>query len=436
MSGKTDGQIIKELAPGQFTKLGKVIPAGTLEARKLASGAVTFYWRVTIGGKTAREVIGVYDPSAPPKSLQATDKGYSIMAAMRAAEALAAVHHANREDGGYAAIRDAEAKAKADAKAAKLAAEKCTLAALMGDYADYLEGLGRVSHSDVRSIMNVHVLEPWPTLAALPAREVTSEQVADMMRRVFEAGKGRTANKLRSYLRAAYQVAKAAKSKPSIPVAFKAYGITANPVADTEPDESQNRADKRPLSVEELRTYWQRIEGMEGLSGAILRLHLLTGGQRIAQLVRLRTADITPGAIVIYDGKGRPGRPPRQHSIPLTKAAAKALAECNPQGEFALSTDGGKTHVSPTTLSAWAVEAADDAIPNFLAKRLRSGVETLLASAKVTREGRGRLQSHGIGGVQDRHYDAHDYLEEKRAALETLYRRLTGDPGKVVKLRA
>ena len=46
------------------------------------------------------------------------------------------------------------------------------------------------------------------------------------------------------------------------------------------------------------------------------------------------------------------------------------------------------------------------------------------------------MQSHGIGGVQDRHYDDYDYLEEKRAALETLYRRLTGDPGKVVKLRA
>jgi hypothetical protein len=31
---------------------------------------------------------------------------------------------------------------------------------------------------------------------------------------------------------------------------------------------------------------------------------------------------------------------------------------------------------------------------------------------------RGEVQSHGLGGVQKRHYDQHDYLEEKRAALQ------------------
>ena len=89
MSTKTAGQNINELSPGQFLKLGKVIPSGTLEARKLSSGAVSFYWRATLGGKSHREVVGVYDPSAPPKSLQPTGKGYSVHAAMRAAEASA-----------------------------------------------------------------------------------------------------------------------------------------------------------------------------------------------------------------------------------------------------------------------------------------------------------------------------------------------------------
>ena len=103
MTTKTSGQIINELSLGQFLKLGKVIPSGSLEARKMASGAVTFYWRVTINRKTAREVIGVYDPSAPPKTLTPSTRGYSINAAMRAAEALAAKHHANLENGGLRA---------------------------------------------------------------------------------------------------------------------------------------------------------------------------------------------------------------------------------------------------------------------------------------------------------------------------------------------
>ena len=430
MATKTSGQTINELLPGQFLKMGKVIPSGSLEVRKLASGAVTFYWRVTINGKTAREVIGVYDPSAPPKSLKSTGKGFSIMAAMRAAEALAAQHHANLANGGFAGVKAAEQEAKVKAKAAKLEAAQFTLEALLNDYCDHLAALGRVAHKDARSIFKLHVLEAWPKIAALPASEVTGEQIADMMRRVIEQGKARTSNKLRSYIRAAYQTAKAARSKPSIPVKFKSYNVTHNPAADTEPDESANKADKRPLTTEELRSYWQAIKLLPGFRGAVLRLHLLTGGQRIEQLVNLRTENVTADGIMLFDGKGRPGKPPRPHTVPLIPQAAAALLECEPQGTYALSTDKGVTHLAATTLSAWAVDATT--LADFQAKRIRSGVETILARARISSDDRGRLQSHGISGVQNRHYDGHDYMEEKRQALETLFRLLDAPDGRPV----
>ena len=422
MAPKTNGQIINELSPGQFQKLGKVIPSGSLEARKMASGAVSFYWRVTINGKTAREPIGVYDPSAPPKALAPSAKGYSIIAAMRAAEVLAAQHHANLDKGGFAGVKAAEKEAKARAVTAKLEAAQFTLEALLNDYCDHLETLGRVAHKDARSIFKLHVVQAWPKIAALPAKDVTGEQIADMMRRAIELGKARTSNKLRSYIRAAYQTAKAARSKASIPVRFKSYHVTHNPGADTEPDESANKADKRPLNAEELRSYWQAIKAASGFRGAVLRLHLLTGGQRIEQLVNLRTENVTADSIMLFDGKGRPGKPPRPHTVPLIPQAAAALLECQPQGTYALSTDKGVTHLAATTLSAWAVEASGQ--PDFRAKRVRSGVETLLASARISSDIRGRLQSHGISGVQARHYDGHDYMDEKRQALETLFRLL------------
>lgn len=419
MSTKTTGQKINELASGKFLKLDKVAPAGSLEVRKLSSGAVVLYWRVTLNGKTAREAIGLYDPSAPPKSLQPTGKGYSVTAAMRAAEALAAQHHANLGGGGYAGIKAAAADAKTQAETARREAARHTLACLLQDYADHLEALGRRSHKDVRSIIKLHIIEPWPKVATLPANKVTGEQIADMMRRVIELGKDRTANKLRSYVRAAYQTAKAARSKASIPVRFKAYRVTHNPGADTEPDESANRADKNPLSADELRAYWQTIKTLPGLRGAALRLHLLTGGQRIEQLVALRTSDVRGDSVTLFDGKGRPGKPPRPHTVPLIPMTAAALVECEPQGTYAISTSGGDTHLSAFTLSRWAV-LAGAAIPDFQTKRIRSGVETLLASARISADIRGRLQSHGISGVQSRHYDGHDYMEEKRHALETL----------------
>jgi hypothetical protein len=89
-------------------------------------------------------------------------------------------------------------------------------------------------------------------------------------------------------------------------------------------------------------------------------------------------------------------------------------------GKYALSTDGGNTHVSAATLSEWAMQVGEG-IPDFKTKRIRSGVETLLASARISGDHRGRLQSHGISGVQARHYDGHDYMDEKRIALEMLF---------------
>lgn len=88
---KTYGQLINEMAPGQFLQLDKVTPAGSLQARKLSNGVV-LYWRITINGKSHREAIGPYDSSAPPKSLKPTPKGYSVAAAMDAAQVLAIKH--------------------------------------------------------------------------------------------------------------------------------------------------------------------------------------------------------------------------------------------------------------------------------------------------------------------------------------------------------
>ncbi|MGY6272129.1 integrase arm-type DNA-binding domain-containing protein [Achromobacter denitrificans] len=319
--------------------------------------------------------------------------------------------------------RQQKAEQRAALEAQREAAE-FDLARLCDEYTNYLESLGRNSHKDVRSIFKLHVKEAWSKVAALPAKDVTSEQFANMMRRLLDAGKGRTSNKLRSYLHAAYEVARAAKSKPSIPEVFKSFEISTNSVSDTAPDEAQNNSDKNPLSEQQLRIYWDLIRDRDDLKGAVLRVHLLTGSQRIAQLVRLFTTDISKDEILLFDGKGRPGRAPREHPIPLIRAAAKALSECHPQGTYALSTDGGETHIDAQTLSGWAVEIVGDAIPDFQTKRLRSGVETILAKAKVSRETRGRLQSHGISGVQNRSYDGHDYIDVKKEALQALYRLL------------
>ncbi|MDH5858819.1 tyrosine-type recombinase/integrase [Lampropedia aestuarii] len=414
----TMGQSLNQLKPGTFTTTSKVHPTGSLEARKLREGGIIFYWRFSQNRKTHRIPIGPYDPYAPPKSYSPSERGYSIAAAKRKAETMAMEHSQNLDHGGYIGLQAAKRQTLLEQQTKNEKRSTYSFLRLMQAYADHLQHLGRSSHREVRSITNVHISRPWPELAALAASEITVDHIADMMRKCIEAGKGRTANKLRSYVRSAFEVAKSARSKPSIPVEFKSFEIRHNPAVDTSPDEMANRADKNPLSIDELRAYWNSIVKIEGFKGAILRLHLLTGGQRIAQFVRLRTQDISSNSIMLYDGKGRPGKAARPHVIPLTRHAATALQQCHATGVYALSTDGGNTHVSNTTLSKWACEAAPFA--DFQLKRVRSGVETALASIRTSSDIRGRLQSHGISGVQARHYDGYEYLAEKHEALDAL----------------
>lgn len=397
---------------------------GALQGRRLAGGAVQLYWRFTHDGRRHREAIGLYDAAAPPKKLQPTAHGYSIAAALEKCRELAAVHEARAAQGGLRGLKAERQRIQQEQK--DLAAEQSqrTLQKLLDTYVAHLRTQGRRSHVDARQIFERHVTEAWPKVADAPAVALTPDHVLDMLRRLIEVGKGRTANKLRSYLRAAYQCAQDVRMDASIPMAFKAFGVQVNPVAQTRRAAQFDRADKRPFTTAELRTYWRLIAKRPGREAAVLRLHLLTGGQRIEQFVRLRWADVGEGELILFDGKGRPGQGPRPHQVPLMQAARVDLASWKREGEFAISTTAGKRPISVRTLAGWALAIVGDSIEGFQLKRIRSGVETLLAAHGVTREIRGHLQSHGLTGVQARHYDGHDYLLQKRKALTVLVRVL------------
>ena len=170
------------------------------------------------------------------------------------------------------------------------------------------------------------------------------------------------------------------------------------------------------MTVAELHTFWTIAKAAEGTTGALMRLHLLTGGQRIAQLLRLKREDAHADRIVLHDPKGRRTEA-RRHVVPLLADAKSALKAF--EGAPDVFTVDGKA-ITPAVLARLEAEAIGEKIEAFEPKRLRSGIETALASLGVGREIRAQLQSHGLGGVQDRHYDDHDYLAEKRAALQAL----------------
>jgi hypothetical protein len=100
--------------------------------------------------------------------------------------------------GGHALLREQRARGFA---------QRGTLRQLLNAYVGHLEKQGRQSARDVRSIFNVHVFEAAPEVAMRKATEVKIDDFVRLIGNLTKAGKGRTAAKLRSYLRAAYSLA-------------------------------------------------------------------------------------------------------------------------------------------------------------------------------------------------------------------------------------
>lgn len=417
----TAGAIVRLVCPeGKQQAFLRDSEVPSLRVRVTEQGAKAFVFEAKLHRKTIRRTIG---------SVQA----WTIEQARVEARRLS-VQVDSKEDPREADRMQLEAKEQV--KLAQDRAAKYTLKALLTDYCDQLERMGRESHKKARGIFKLHVFDAAPDLAAKPACEITSEEITDLMRNLTEAGKDRSAGKLRSYARAAFEMARTVGTNSKLPAHFKNFAVNHNPAAETKSIDRET--DKFPLTGEQLRQYWQSIKKMSTFRAAVLRFHLLTGGQRLEQFSRLQASNVKADSIMLLDGKGRPGKAPRRHSIPLTSEAVRALAdvqalapakssiEKQPEratGDFIISTDGGQTHVTANALSKWA-SAAGAGIDDFQAKRIRSGVETALASLKVSSETRGHLLSHGIAGVQKASYDGFDYMDVKREALEILLKFL------------
>jgi hypothetical protein len=415
---------------------------GALRAKGSPNGP-RFYFRYrTPDGKTDDLPIGSYDESG--------SHGLTLVAARKRAAELRARYLAGDRD--LRAVLEAEQREaerqrrnEEEAEAAKAIADKATFGALLNAYVASLKRDGKASEKAVKAAVKRHVEMPWPELWKAPAASITVDDLLRIVARLGDAEKLREAAKLRSYIRAAYAAAVRARQDARALPALRDLRIAANPARDLVTVEGSNNARDRALSVAELRAYWRRIGAMRGAPGAALRFHLLTGAQRVEQLARLTDADrdLDLDAVRLRDTKGR-RKTPRAHVVPLLPAASDALEGMGPRsGSFLFTVDAGESGVSYSAIRSYVIDVAEamvrdkEATALFTPGDLRRTVETRLAAEGISGDARAQLQSHGLGGIQARHYDRHDYFSEKRVALEKLYALLTEKPkdGKVVPMR-
>jgi hypothetical protein len=149
-----------------------------------------------------------------------------------------------------------------------------------------------------------------PGIAEAPAVDLTPEQTLDTLSSLIDAGKRRTADKLRANIRAACQCALDVRTTPSLPVVFKSFGVVFASATHASIAALRPRR-QATFSKADLQTYWKLVADRRGVEAAIPRLHLVTGGQRTEQFARLMGAGVSDEAPTIIDGKGRPSQGPR-----------------------------------------------------------------------------------------------------------------------------
>lgn len=423
---------LESLKPGEWLTDAGNRNAGALRAKGGAKGA-SFYFRY-------RKSSGAYDDFPLGRFDAKGRDGLTLSEAKTRAGELSRRYLAGERDLRLVLETEAREKglaleAKARAHEAAQAKREATLGALLTAYVQQLERDGKASAKSVLSALTRHVAEPWPSLWNTPADEVTMEGLLAVVSRVVDGGKLTEARKLRAYLSAAYKAAIRSRQDARGLEALRKLRISHNPARDLVTVDGGSNARSRALSVAELQAYWRRICELPDPAGSLLRFHLLTGAQRIEQLARLTQADIDrdADAVQLRDAKGR-RKTPRLHMVPLLPEAWAALRGMTEKrlGPSLFTVSGGASGAAYSTVLLRlreVVEAMDQAGElergPFTLGDLRRTVETRLAAAGVSTEVRAQLQSHGLGGVQARHYDRHDYLSEKRAALETLLEIVT-----------
>jgi len=386
---------------------------------RIGSTSKAYFAEKRVDGRTVRATLGMHGQITADQARKA---------------AVIALGKMTNGDDLNAEKREKARKLKSE-KSEKRAAAEYTLEKLCDWYVTHQEGKGKTSARDAKNLFKNHV--KTSEFASLPARSLTAKQATAIIRAVVEKGHARTAAKLRAYLRAAYALAQGAETNPEAPAALLHFGVETNPVASTGALSSANNTRDMVLTQDELgecmRLLAERREKQYDDALAAFELSILLGGQRIAQVLRLTLADVdqNAGTITLFDPKGR-RKTARRHVLPLTNTAKK-LVEVILEKRRADWLFGDKSaQTVPDTVARKGSEVLRQAQENlgeadldlFAATRdiqvrdLRRTAETVFAAMGISKDLRAQIQSHGLGGVQDRHYDRHDYMGEKLRALE------------------
>ena len=252
------------------------------------------------------------------------------------------------------------------------------------------------------------------------ARDVSRRDVVSFLDGIVDRGSPVTANRTHALL---VQLFSWAAAKDLIP---------ASPMAGIERPGGEERPRERVLTSDEIKKVWTQIDtaDMAAPTGLALKLLLVTG-QRRGEITRARWSDIDmdSGAwtipVELLKTSHSRRLSPTPHIVPLSPLAAEILTKLRAltgTGAWVLPAHASTRHDEPYSdgvlTRAIRQNAKHLGVSHFTPHDLRRTAASWMTRLKVPRLHVEKVLNHSTSDIAEV-YDRHDYLSEKRTALET-----------------
>jgi integrase len=332
---------------------------------------------------------------------------------------------------------ETQAKA-AQATAERQAALRGSIAQLFEAYAAHLDAKG--SRGTARTVRNIFKHDIAPVIGETTrAQAVTPHHVKAVLHRIINRGALIQANRVRSYMSAAFAFGLEHDNDPRNFKAEVLFGLEHNPVRDVPKPTKFEKPGERDLSAHEIYALWHGLEktSLYRPVQLAIKLCLATGGQRINEVLSATWTEFDRERMLweLPSSRTKNNKP---HVVPLTPLAAALLDELhaysgngqylfpklrNASEPMALSTMSQAIDKFCQTIDADGkrIEARTGARPfqKFIPRDLRRTCKSRMGEIGISKLIRDRLHNHALQDVSSRHYDRYDYLPEKKQAMQT-----------------
>lgn len=282
----------------------------------------------------------------------------------------------------------------------------------------HLPTLKKSTQDDYRRRIDNEII---PAIGDIPINELSRIEIIEFLEGIaYERGKDKSgapiqSNRVRAILSSMYS-----------------FGMTKalcefNPVSTVKPI-AEEKSRNRVYSEEEIKRLWSAFEIEKYPYNYLFKMLLLTG-QRLGETRRMKWKDIKTDTWIIPESETKAKR---EHHVPLSSYALELLKEIR-------TIEGSADYVfeSPVSKNApvsWAQKAAGrvgktSMVSDFRIHDLRRTSASFMAKIGVSRTVLGKVLNHkGLAGDSrvTAIYDRHEYLEEKKLALENWAIHLNG----------